>query len=195
MSEKSEVKKQMIINKAREVFALNGYKNVTMKDIVEACEISRGGLYLYFSSVKRLFEEVLEQDISENDEAFENEMSKSSGVADILALFLKEQKKEILKKDNTLTIAIYEYFFENKIDKKENTLYKQFDIAVKIVQLLIKKGVESGEFRCEDPLGMARTTMFLIEGLKVSSKTMGVSESLINKQMLFILKGLVPDSE
>ena len=195
MSEKSEVKKQMIINKAREVFALNGYKNVTMKDIVEACEISRGGLYLYFSSVKQLFEEVLEQDISENDEAFENEMSKSSGVADILALFLKEQKKEILKKDNTLTIAIYEYFFENKIDKKENTLYKQFDIAVKIVQLLIKKGVESGEFRCEDPLGMARTTMFLIEGLKVSSKTMGVSESLINKQMLFILKGLVPDSE
>ena len=43
MSEKSVQKRNYIIEKAREVFSQKGYLTVTMKDIVEACEISRGG--------------------------------------------------------------------------------------------------------------------------------------------------------
>ena len=50
MGEKSVQKKQYILETARKVFATKGYKDVTMKDIVEACEISRGGLYLYFEN-------------------------------------------------------------------------------------------------------------------------------------------------
>ncbi len=46
MSEKSAQKKKYIVETARGVFTEKGYKNVTMKDIVEACGISRGGLYL-----------------------------------------------------------------------------------------------------------------------------------------------------
>ena len=59
MGDKSQQKKSYIVETARGVFATKGYKEVTMKDIVEACDISRGGLYLYFSSTKELFEEVL----------------------------------------------------------------------------------------------------------------------------------------
>lgn len=61
MSEKSVQKRNYIIEKAREVFSQKGYLTVTMKDIVEACEISRGGLYLYFDSIKALFLAVLEK--------------------------------------------------------------------------------------------------------------------------------------
>ena len=50
MSDKSVQKKKHILDTARKVFQEKGYKQVTMKDIVDACEISRGGLYLYFSS-------------------------------------------------------------------------------------------------------------------------------------------------
>lgn len=47
MGEKSAHKKQFIVETARQVFVEKGYKDVTMKDIVDACGISRGGLYLY----------------------------------------------------------------------------------------------------------------------------------------------------
>ncbi|MDE5865799.1 MAG: TetR/AcrR family transcriptional regulator, partial [Lachnospiraceae bacterium] len=40
MGEKSVQKKQYILETARKVFVEKGFKNVTMKDIVEACEIS-----------------------------------------------------------------------------------------------------------------------------------------------------------
>ena len=51
MGEKSVQKKRYIVEKAREVFVEKGFKKVTMKDIVEACDISRGGLYLYLSLI------------------------------------------------------------------------------------------------------------------------------------------------
>ena len=44
MSDKSAQKKKYIIEKAREIFIEKGFVAVTMKDIVEACDISRGGL-------------------------------------------------------------------------------------------------------------------------------------------------------
>ena len=68
MGEKSVQKRKYIIDKARTVFSEKGFKNVTMKDIVDACEISRGGLYLYFSSTDELFLSVLSDDIEGDDE-------------------------------------------------------------------------------------------------------------------------------
>lgn len=191
MGEKSVQKRQYIVETARKVFMEKGYKNVTMKDVVEACEISRGGLYIYFGSTKELFEAVLELETQEADDVFTGNITKEATSADILALFLKEQKKEILRKKNTLTVAIYEFFFENKVLKKNNMLRKQFDMAVKIIQALIEDGVENGQFYCEDALGTARNIMFILEGLKIASQTMGISEEMINKELLFILQGLI----
>ena len=62
MGEKSQQKRKYIIEKARQVFMEKGYRSVTMKDIIEACEISRGGLYLYFPSTEEIFLEVLKQE-------------------------------------------------------------------------------------------------------------------------------------
>ena len=42
------------------------FYKVTLKDIVEACGISRGGIYLYFDSVDEIFMEVIRQYHSEN---------------------------------------------------------------------------------------------------------------------------------
>ena len=40
MGDKSVQKKQYIIDVAAKVFAEKGYKNVTMKDVVDACDLS-----------------------------------------------------------------------------------------------------------------------------------------------------------
>ena len=82
-----------------------------MKDIVEACEISRGGLYLYFASTAEIFMEVLKMESEEADDVFSDSITEDATAADILALFLKEQKKELLRKKSNLTIATYEYYF------------------------------------------------------------------------------------
>lgn len=190
MGDKSLQKKQFILENAREIFMVKGYKNVTMKDIVDKCEISRGGLYLYFNSTKEVFEEVLKMEVSETDDIFQDAIGEEASSMDILLLFFKEQKKELLRKRKNLTTAIYEFYFENKVAKKENSIRRQFDVAVKIMQQLIEEGVENGEFFCDNPLAMARNIMFVIEGLKISSQTMGITEEMIDSEFGYIVQWL-----
>ena len=108
MGEKSGRKKEFIIEKARDVFARKGFLTVTMKDIVEECAISRGGLYLYFEDTGSLFLEVLRKE-RESDGGEEIESGDTS--VEMLSAFLREQKKEILGVKESLIGAIYEYCF------------------------------------------------------------------------------------
>ena len=190
MGEKSVQKRKFILDTARKVFMEKGFKRVTMKDIVEACDISRGGLYLYFSSTEEIFLEVLRMESEETDDVFSDNIKEDATATDILMLFLKEQKKELLRKKNTLTQATYEFYFENTLSKKDNILKKQFESAVIIIQKLIEAGVEGGEFYCEDPEGAARNIMLVLEGFKISAQTIGVNAESVDKQLLYILKSL-----
>ena len=191
MGEKSLQKKQYILDTARKVFANKGYKRVTMKDIVEACEISRGGLYLYFESIEQIFLEVLQIDANETDDIFSGSITQEDTAADIMTLFLKEQKKEILRKSNSLTMAVYEYFFDQQKEDKNNMLRRQFDAGVRVLEKLIETGIANGEFYCEDPRGAASNIMYVLEGLKVNALTFGVNEKMVDEQLLYIMQGLI----
>ena len=193
MSDKSAQKKKYIVEKAREVFLEKGFKEVTMKDIVEACDISRGGLYLYFQNTKELFEEVLKFEQEDTDDVFDRNITKEATPSDILALFLKEQKKEILSKKPSLNVAIYEYFFRHKVPSKDNLLKKQFDGAVYVIEKLIQAGIQSGEFYCEDPRGAARNIMYVLKGIKIASNTRGIPEAAVDREILYVMQGLVAE--
>ncbi len=193
MGEKSIQKRKYILETARKVFMEKGYKNVTMKDIVEACEISRGGLYLYFASTSEIFMEVLKLESQEADDVFSDNITEDATAADILMLFLKEHKKELLRKKNNLTIATYEFFFSGDAPKKENVLKKQFDSAVIILEKLLETGVENGEFVCEDCRATARNIMFVLEGLKISAQTVGITPETVDAELMYILQGLIAE--
>lgn len=195
MSSKSELKRKLILEKAKELFVTKGYKNVTMKDVVEACDISRGGLYLYFDSTREIFLEVLKLENEETDEGFDEVISSANSVAEIISFFLKEQKKELLSKKDNLAIAKYEFLFDNHLPKNQNMIKKTFDGAVKVLASLIESGVESGEFVCENPKAAARNIMLTIEGLKISILTMHTDPKVIDEQLLHIMSSLMPYDE
>lgn len=193
MGEKSIQKRRYIVKKAREVFIKRGFKDVTMKDIVEACEISRGGLYLYFESTRDIFLAVLKDDEDDEDDVFLKAVSRKASSSDILAIFLQEQKKELCQKKESLTLATYEFFFANKYPAKENPVKIQFDAAVQIIEKLITDGIKSGEFECADPKGAASNMMYVLEGLRIMSQTVGISEKAVNKEILFLMRGLLKE--
>ena len=193
MGDKSAQKKKFIVETARQVFKKKGFKEVTMKDIVEACDISRGGLYLYFQNTKEIFEEVLKLEQEDADDVFEAGISKEATPSDVLALFLKEQKRELLNRKHSLNKAVYEYFFENPVSSKDNLLKRQFDAAVYIIEKLIEAGVENGEFYCEDSRGAARNIMYVLEGLKIASETRGISEAVVDREIMYVMQGLIAE--
>ena len=190
MGEKSQQKKKYIIEKARQVFVEKGYRNVTMKDIIEACEISRGGLYLYFPSTKEIFLEVLKQEQESGDDVFSTQIGEDSTIVDIVELFFAAQKAELLNSKDNLAMATYEYYFAHKPEGEENFLRTQFEAAVQALTQLIEMGVDTGELYCEQPQTAAEEIMYALEGLKASHLTMKVSEAEIDKQIEYLLQGL-----
>ncbi len=184
MGDKSLQKKNRIVEAAREVFYQNGYRAVTMKDIVEACGISRGGLYLYFANTKELFEAVLEQ---ENQTVLKAPAAKDANLGEILLMYLDEQKKEILKKKGNLSIAIYEYMFENKLSDNDLPAKKHFVETVKMLEQLIADGVAQEWMVCESPSEAARNIVYTLEGLKVTAQTIGVSAKTVDSQIAYIM--------
>ncbi len=193
MGEKSVQKRQHIVETAKKVFMEKGYKQVTMKDIVEACEISRGGLYLYFESTAEIFEEILRMEAEEKDDVFAGQVTKETPVTDILLMFLKEQKKELLRRKNNLTTATYEFYFENNKKKEMREAYprKRFDQAVEILSRLIEEGIENGEFYEVEAVDVARHIMFVVEGMKISSQTMGIAEEMVDQEFAYLVQNLV----
>ena len=190
MGEKSQQKRKYIIEKARQVFMEKGYRGVTMKDIIEACEISRGGLYLYFSSTQEIFLEVLKQEQESVDDVFSTHVGEESTPGDILELFFLAQKAELLNTKDNLAMATYEYYFAHKPEGDDNFLRSQFEAAVQALAQLIEMGVEYGELYCEEPKAAAEEIMYTIEGLKISLLTMKLTEEEIDKQLEYLLQGL-----
>lgn len=194
MLTKSELKRRFILERSRNVFIEKGYQTVTMTDIVEACEISRGGLYRYYKSTYEMFLEVLRIEQEGVACGISDGMKNGNSGVTILESFLQEQKHELLNKELSLVVAIYEFFFLNRKNVEENILKQQFDSAVKMLSDLIKYGMDKGEFSIVDKNTVARTIVLLLEGIRVSSEVMDVTEKLIDEQFNYIKNLLVNEN-
>ena len=196
MGEKSEQKREYILKQAKDVFAGKGFRDVTMKDIVEACEISRGGLYLYFGSTEEIFKEILLSELENDGDDITSHLTEDSTMADILMLFLKEQKKIILRKKQDITIATYEYLFAHKPEKKsDNIVCNQFEKGIKVLTRILEEGIEREEFYVENAKAEATNIMYVIEGMKICAKTFGLSESKVDQELLYLVSGLIIEEE
>ena len=192
MGEKSLQKKKYIIETAKKVFVKKGFKSVTMKDIVEACEISRGGLYLYFNSTEELFNAVLEAEKSKVDPDIAQRLSSKPSNNDILTMFFYEQKKEILEPRSSLIIAMYEYSFYLFENKQKTLLHSQKTATESFLCKLFREGNETKEFDVKDIEKTARHIVYALEGLKLTARTGQITEEEVNDEMVMLMQTVLP---
>lgn len=195
MSEKTDQKRALIIDCAYKVFAEKGYRTVTMKDIVDACNISRGGLYLYFSSVGEIFLAVLEHEEKKTDADIEQEQLQEASNVEMLLWFLKLQKKELLRKKDSLLTAKFEYAFVCREEGKTSPLKKERKKATLVLQKILERGMQSGEFFSCDVVREAESIMLVIDGIRMLAATTGIGEKKIDAEFLYIMQRLVVEED
>ena len=187
MGAKSEQKKLYILEVSKQVFVEKGFRTVTMKDIVEASEISRGGLYLYYNNTAEIFRDVLKMEARQTDAGMAEQLSEGASAAEILMVFFKAQKAEILAKKGSLIMAIYEYYNQYKDSGFENVLEKQFEVGTEIIRNLIELGIENNEFVCAYPELEARNMMYAMEGLKIMAQTTELDVAELDRELAYLL--------
>ncbi|OTA16736.1 MtrR protein [Xenorhabdus beddingii] len=89
---KAQKTQQYILNKSLNVFIRKGYSQVTMTDIINECEVSRGGVYRYYPSIKEIFVALVQQMNSQRvNNGFKN-----------FAEYLENEKKDLLNIRDTV---------------------------------------------------------------------------------------------
>jgi len=184
MGTKGEKTKELIVTEATKLFATNGYVAVTMKDICEACALSRGGLYQHFSSTKEIFLAMLSADKKDWQNQLNQAIAKEIPADKLLDYYLEQQKKSLINTSNGLAFAIHEFAFM-KTDQREY-IDSRFQAAIEILVRMLVYGQQQGIFSSFDATIMATHLVLFFDGLQTSSPVLTLSEQLIESQLKLV---------
>ncbi len=185
MSKKSAEKKALILERAERVFIKKGFAGVTMKDIIEESDISRGGIYLYFKSVDEVFTEVIKIHNARKLENIKTTVKNSNDFKALVDDYFEMQKNKLLHMDKSLRRAMTEYSFMHKEEAPENFYADQYHNSKKMILEILKTGC------CEAVADkLSDLIMFEIEGLETMAMICYISPDLIDTQFN-LLKELI----
>lgn len=183
MAKKAEVKRELILTKAKEVFIRKGFNRATMKDIIDECEISRGGIYLYFSTKEEIFVEVVKKHNHAKIQALKDSIEKSDNFNLLIDEFFADQKERLLNMDKSLFVAMIEFCFGHKSVSDQDFYREQFFNTKKMILELLEFGKKENVVQIDNIDRLADSVMFLIEGLRSLAVSSGISEKLADEQI------------
>ena len=191
MSKKGDLTKQSIKAKAIRLFAQKGFKDVTMKDICEVTELSRGGLYLHYSSTKQIFSDIIDDLMNAQGDEFSEKIEQGLSAKEILLQVLERYKNEMMDVGGSLSVAIYE-FFSSETSKQNNALFQQYQKSYFMWKRLLEYGISRGEFNAVDIDAMFDLIVFSYQGVRMYSTLMTIDERTPNHIISLIKTLLLP---
>ncbi|MYL69343.1 TetR family transcriptional regulator [Halobacillus litoralis] len=156
-----------IMKAARNVFIEHGYEHTTMKHVMEAAGVSRGGLYQYFSNKEDLFEALLEEGLTDEAGATEDSLGKVESYWALLMQLLFGEDGSPDTEMDPLAPSKLEFFITGRNDERRRAYgEKRYEMGLRMYEELIKAGQRSGEFsdRYESNL-IARSIITFVDGL------------------------------
>jgi len=182
-----KVKVHKILDAAQRVFCRKGFLAVTMQDIIDECGISRGGIYIYFSSVDEVFLEVMKQ---RNSERFSTISKAVEDFETVLETYLSRQKTRLLNFENSIFRAYCEYIFSKPKDAVEAFRDMQFGHLRRTVVSILMLGVNQGKLKANDKRVEQLADHFIvtIDGLSVLALSEALTEDIIDAQMNILVE-------
>jgi len=183
---KGDETKIKILEKSKSLFAAQGYSVVTMKDICELCNLSRGGLYRYFSSTKEIFLELLNKDKNDKGGLLLEYMREGKSALQILEWFFKDRKESlILGNYKGFSFAVHE-FAKQETEQKEYLKERLHQAKQGLISLL-EYGQKQGEFREFDTQSMSLSLLLFLDSLETNAYILDFTEKEIENQLNSIL--------
>lgn len=189
MGRKGVLTKLNIKNQSIKVFARKGFKNVTMKDICEATNLSRGGLYRYYSDTRQIFTEIINDIMNNQRDEFSEGIERRLSAKDILLSVLDRYKSEMQDSQNSLSVAIYE-FFSSESGKDENAMALQYEKLRGMWTKLLQYGIERGEFNVTDIDAVFDLIVFSYQGVRMYGTLVPINAEIPNR-IIDILKKII----
>lgn len=173
MAAKGEKTREAILDASYGLFAAKGFKQVTMKDVCEVTNMSRGGLYSHFSGTEELFEAILNRSVTSAYPDFQSQIDSGVSAISILQNTFDVMEKEMMHPENSLSAAIYEY-----ADTVNSDVLKKLNrAAVRHWSSLIRYGISTHEFLDVDVDEIVNIILFSYQGARMWSRIIDMKRS------------------
>lgn len=155
-------KREAILQSAKEVFAIYGFKKANIEDIASKLGLTKGAVYHYFKNKEDIFSAVVEH---EGKTILTNIRNATKGIDDPekkLNAYMKARFDQ-LQEHNHLLNASKKVIFEilPLVDEKWNDYLAD---EARILQNILQEGVELGVFDTPDTEAVAQIIQSAIEG-------------------------------
>ncbi|WP_173917496.1 TetR/AcrR family transcriptional regulator [Halobacillus sp. Marseille-Q1614] len=183
-------RRNKILTAAKRVFIEHGYERTTMKHVMEAAEVSRGGLYQYFSNKEDLYEAILEENmtqiISKNQKILAGEVDSYWNLL-LQRIFGKDGQPD--DEMDPLAPSNLEFFITGRNDQRRRKYgQSRYRHGFMLYADVIKAGQKKGEFSSKyDSDLVAKSIISFIDGLALDHAILPKEEIQLKKQSeLFI---------
>src|SRR4030042_301072 len=156
--------KKKIIKAAMDIFSKRGYAKASIREIAKVAGISVGGVYLYFKNKEELYKSLIDDRMRDMGSKIEIIAGHTESATKALADFLKLHLENALKHKEFILLHIREHGFSFGVAEKKKFFTKQRELVEQILQ----KGIQSGEFRKCNAKDMAKIIMGSLRGIILS---------------------------
>lgn len=189
MTAKKERTREGILDVSYKLFAKNGFNKVTMKDVCEAANLSRGGLYSHFSGTREIFEAILDRLNQREEMDFYQEIEAKEPAVQILEKALLLLEEEMKNPEDSLSVAMYEY--AGTVDKElMNELNR---MGEEKWTALILYGIQTGEFKEVDVKEIVNVILYAYQGVRLWSRIITMHTETFSSITNHIRKQLIKE--
>ena len=163
--QEKEIRRNTILKAARRLFFDRGFKSVTVDNIAEKSEVSKGSIYLCFESKEEIYTQILIADNIALYERIKNFSSIEASASQLLQEYSRVYVDYFLNDKELFRILMTFMMQTGQMHLTENQsveLIRSTNQNIKPVSEIIQKGIDSGEF---SPVGDIRQMQNAIWGM------------------------------
>jgi len=151
-----QLRRRAILEAAKEVFLDKGFEASRMEEIAKRCELGKGTIYFYFRSKEELYLALLQEGVNELFERIEKKLEEEGEPEEVL----KRVGEEFWNfyEDNKAFFRLFVFGRRKVSFIPEEVLQSNVERGRKYLQRfsnLLKKGIEEGSFKKDDPWRLA----------------------------------------
>lgn len=196
--QQKEARRNAIIDAGFQEFALQGFTATKLDDVAVRAGIGKGTIYLYFDSKEKLFEEVVRKNMFPvRDEAKQNVANFKGSATELLTMHFRRMY-EVLHEDKMPQLVMMIMSEAARFPTIAEFFFKEVGSTFQdIVRGIIKKGIESGEFRDNFPVEFSQilispAMMSALWRLQFDNHAPIDFDAYADAHIDFVLRGLKP---
>lgn len=186
-----ESKKRDIIEKARIVFAKQGYHNTNLSHISQKCGMGRTTLYQYFKNKDEIFYHTVDSTLEEMQTQVKvittnNQLTFTEKIKEIIEQLTDEQKN-----NNTFILLLETWLILNR-EKNETLehLKTHIEDLKNTIEILVREAIDAKEIIPIDSRSLAETIYTFIETFTLQRTSSNVDAETKMESLKLLIDGL-----